>query len=253
MSIAYPKELIDKLRELEKSVPNHFGDEIANAMVYDKWNHRPSFRGVFFQEPDFKLIELLNYTDLRYPTFNRGLEPDDAGFQETVFDSREVSWSRIMSVYGSHWTAQSSKITTYLDYVIQPLLKIMHIDIRKMMGEINTDLTRTYLFTLGGEIIQDNLFDYESPWDYRGDILGLQTWQLYKDFSMPMSSVIEEAYNLRNKVDEENFRKHPYYTSAVENCKPKGVELIRKLKILKNFYDLIISGVKLERKTRHFE
>jgi len=101
--------------------------------------------------------------------------------------------------------------------------------------------------TIMGEDAAPNILIYEAAEGSLGVISQIvDNPAIYK-------SVVEEAYKLHNLVEGENYRKHPYYTSAVENCRPVGTKLLKRFGIFKSFYDLIVSGVRLERKTRIFE
>ncbi len=247
MSIEYPAVLVGRLREMEKSSDGHQSAfEIANAISFSHWGNRTAYRDVFFYEPSKKTSENIRTYNLDHPHNNDGLERNDDRFRENLYEQHDISWSHFISSFSAYHTSKKLTKKNYLDYIIEPGLKILGVKVEKMMGDLDPSLKRAFLYTLGGDVLQDQIFGFESSWDYRGDILGLEVLQKNTDGSGRLSDFIDEAYEQRYSVEGEKFRTHPIYLDAKENSETKRISLLKRLNNIK-LYDFIVSGVKVER------
>jgi len=206
----------------------------------------------FFYKPDETLRGLIEKHNLNSPRENDGLEPTDSRFHENIYDTREIIWLHFISSFSAHLTSKKYPNKNYLDYFINPVLMIMGVNVNEMMGTLDSTFKRAYLFTLGGDILQDMTWSWESPWDYRADILGLIVLKSNPSLSKPLSELVEEGYNLRDDVEGNSYKNHPLYKSSIDNSKIKWLEFLKKTRTLKRLYDLCVSGTKIKRITRKY-
>jgi len=246
MGILYPKELIKRLTLLEEIEAGYKGVEVANAIFFAKWGDRPKYKNVFFYEPSTELIDLLELYGLGYHNENKIIQRGDVRYKETIFERNEISWTHFISVFAAQYTHDKIVKKNYLDYIIEPSLRILGVNIQKMMGELNPSLKRAYLVSFGGDVLQDVLFKTESTWDYRGDILGLSVLGNHLDLSGKLSQFIIEGYEKRHLVEDEAFRDHALYIQAKKESSSKRLNLFLRI-MNSTIYDHIISGKKLNR------
>jgi hypothetical protein len=246
MSIKYPRKLIQNLHELERSNPNYSGFEVANAISFSKWGGRPRYENIFFYEPSSKLLNLLENHNLLFKGENKGISRGNTKYKETIFEKENISWTHFISTFSSYYAQNKIPDKNYLNFLVKPGLKILGVNINKMMEKLDSSFERAYLFSLGGDVLQDIVFNTESPWDYRGDILGLDVLQNHLNFSGKLSEFIGEAYEKKELVENENFRKHPLYLQAKKYSQTKRFKLFQKINIMK-LYDLVVSGTRLKR------
>ncbi len=219
---------------------------MANAISYLKWGDRPKYRNVFFHKPSIKLTQLLESCGLKYSNENKTIQRNDVRYRETLFEKNEISWTHFIAVFAAQYTHNKIAGKNHINSIIIPLLRILGVSIPKMMGDLDSSLERAYLFSLGGDILQDRLFNIESPWDYRGDILGLSVLKDHTDLSGKLSQFISEGYEKRYLVENEKFRNHNLYIEGKEYSNSERLKLFLGF-INTKFYDSFLSGKKLKR------
>jgi hypothetical protein len=246
MNIGHPHNLIKRLILFEKDNPQFSGFEVANAISFSKWGNRPKYKNVFFYKPSSKLLKSLENQELLFGGENVGISRENSKYEETIFERKNISWTHFIATFNSYYTQKKIQTKNYLDFLVEPGLKILGIDLDKMMGDLDPSFRNAYLFSLGGDILQDRVFNTESPWDYRGDILGLEVLSNHKDFSGKLSEFIEKGYGKKHLVEGEAFRKHPMYLSGKKNSESRRFKLFQKMNIMA-LYDLVVSGKRLKR------
>jgi hypothetical protein len=246
MSIQCPSELISKIKVFEEKYPIYTATEVIVAITYLQWRNRPNFFDVFIQVPEKTLLERIIDDGLEPKKITSRIQRGEASWNGNLFETSEISWMHFLGVLAAYDKGLKHPEKNYLDYIVFPLMNFLNINPKKILGSLQGVLERAYWFTLGGDILQDKLTKFnESPWDYRGDLLGLLVLENHREFnSLQTSELIQIGYDLIEKVDGENFKLHPYFRSADENSESPWFKLICKYgKPLKHiFYDIIVNG-----------
>src|SRR3989344_901611 len=209
-----PYELAAKIREVESAInttPVLLASNICAARLWRGfWD-----RMCFLEPPDPKLQRLIKESGLS--TY----DPQSITTRGTNFQ-----WLNFLSPFAAYGKKSKSWEMASKFFSLDPGIRIK--DLEK---NLPCRMNLSYWYSAGGNRLQDLIGGNFQEYEYRANILGLQTLESYNiDLTLPLSELISQAYFSQSSVRGDKYRTSRYHLLSEEYIKPVlGHRVLRRL------------------------